>query len=66
MPLLNVHLKNSKERTGKEYEELPSCPILAGVLIASMNSINASAIIGSILIVAAIVFTLTVKENVTV
>ena len=43
-----------------------SGPILAGVLIASMNFINAFAIIGSILIVAAFFFTFTVKENVTV
>ena len=42
-----------------------SGPILAGVLIASMNFINAFAIIGSILIVAAIFFTFTIKENVT-
>ncbi len=43
-----------------------SGPILAGILIASMNFINAFAIIGSILIVAAIFFTFTVNENVTV
>lgn len=42
-----------------------SGPILAGLLIAAMNYISAFAIIGGLLIVAAIFFALTVGESVT-